>query len=87
MKALSVHGGEALLVRMSFRVGRLAAAKTAKLVGREVVMTVSPSHSSELDGGRGDPSLGLGDGLRYVDGEYFRGLDFPISSAPKQGGS
>lgn len=81
MNALSVHGGGALFVSISFKVGRLAEAKMARLVGREVVMTVSPSHSSALEGGRGDPDLGLGDGLRYVDGECLRIRDLFISSA------
>ncbi len=71
MKALRVHGGGALLESMSCRVGLLAAASMAMLVGREAgreadmadVVLREPSQSS-ADGGRGDCSRGLGDGLR-----------------------
>lgn len=61
MKELSVHGGGAVLVRISVSDGGLAKGEPvrgiARLVGRDVSIAVSWSQSSEIDDG-GDNSLG-----------------------------
>ena len=78
MKALRLHGGGAVLARISRRVGRLADASIAMLGGREVDMLVSPSASGWTgagDGcGCGDSCRGLGDGLGQL-GDRLRRRD------------
>ena len=80
MNALNVHGGAAVLERISDKEGSLAAGEPArgiaKLAGRDVDIAVSVSQSSQTEGG-GD--IALEDGVRDV-GELPRNLDFPIIS-------
>jgi hypothetical protein len=80
VNALNVHGGAAVLERISDKEGSLAAGEPArgiaKLAGRDVDIAVSVSQSSQTEDG-GD--IALGDGVRYV-GELPRNLDFPIIS-------
>ena len=79
MNALNVHGGAAVLERISDKEGSLApgepARGIAKLAGRDVDMAVSVSQSSQTEGG----DIALEDGVRYI-GELPRNLDFPIIS-------
>lgn len=70
MKAVSVYGGGAVLVKMSRNDGgddgfvvEHAGGMRAILAGRDVVMTESPSPSSKTDDGFGDVSLGDGLGV------------------------
>ncbi len=90
MKAPSVKGGGAVLVRMSLSDGGdarsdevEAGGMRARLVGRDVVMVESPSPSSRTDDGCGDPSLASLEAGREVIGvgECLRSCAFGILPA------